>query len=196
MTNNQTIDGVSRAQISDIADRIEHNYPNTAKELRALLDAPASVESLVGRTGGGLVWHECAVCHTKGSYHPDVKWCICGRLFEKPAAQPQGEPVVWLDPSSGRKANTISAALKQYNEAKGGAPAAAAAIYTEPLYRRSPEQPAPAAVVLPEFEPAFEKWWEEDGQYCRAGGGSYEKTFAYRAYEAALADVTRLNPSL
>lgn len=51
----------------------------------------------------------------------------------------------------------------------------------------------PVEVVLPEFEPAFEKWWEEDGQYCRAGGGSYEKTFAYRAYEAALADVTRLN---
>lgn len=55
---------------------------------------------------------------------------------------------------------------------------------------------APVAVVMPEFESSFEKWWEEDGQYCRAGGGSYEKTFAYRAYEAALADVTRLNPSL
>ncbi|PAA08856.1 hypothetical protein [Pseudomonas fragi] len=54
-------------------------------------------------------------------------------------------------------------------------------------------QSVPVAIVLPEFEPAFEKWWEEDGQYCRAGGGSYEKTFAYRAYEAALADVTRLN---
>lgn len=62
-------------------------------ELRALLDAPASVESVVGRTGGGMVWRECAVCHVKGSYHPDVKWCICGRLFEAKAAQPQGEPI-------------------------------------------------------------------------------------------------------
>ena len=55
------------------------------------------------------------------------------------------------------------------------------------------ERPAPVAEVMPEFESAFEAWWESDGQYCRAGGGSYEKTFAYRAYEAALAEVTRLN---
>lgn len=33
----------------------------------------------------------------------------------------------------------------------------------------------------------FETWWEEHGQFCRAGGGQYEKTFAYRAWEAALA---------
>lgn len=52
---------------------------------------------------------------------------------------------------------------------------------------------APVAVVLPEFEPAFEAWWESDGQYCRAGGGSYEKTFAYRAYEAAIEKVKELN---
>ena len=31
----------------------------------------------------------------------------------------------------------------------------------------------------------FEAWWQEQGQFCRAGGGDYEKTFAYRAYEAA-----------
>ncbi len=61
------------------------------------------------------------------------------------------------------------------------------------LYLRPSEQPAPVAVVMPEFESAFEAWLESDGQYCRAGGGSYEKTFAYRAYEAALAEVTRLN---
>ncbi|QZI68714.1 hypothetical protein K5F93_20235 [Pseudomonas protegens] len=45
-------------------------------------------------------------------------------------------PVVWLDPTSGRKANTISNALKRYNESKGGAPAVAAALYTVPLYAR------------------------------------------------------------
>jgi len=31
----------------------------------------------------------------------------------------------------------------------------------------------------------FEAWWEAHGQYCRAGGGEYEKTFAFRAWEAA-----------
>ena len=28
----------------------------------------------------------------------------------------------------------------------------------------------------------FEAWWESDGQYLRAGGGDYEKTFAYHAW--------------
>lgn len=31
----------------------------------------------------------------------------------------------------------------------------------------------------------FEAWWEAHGQHCRAGGGEYEKTFAFRAWEAA-----------
>lgn len=60
-----------------------------------------------------------------------------------------------------------------------------------PLYA---EQPAPVAVVMPELVPTFEAWWESDGQYCRAGGGDYEKTFAYRAYENAIAETARLNP--
>ena len=33
----------------------------------------------------------------------------------------------------------------------------------------------------------FEAWWEAHGQYCRAGGGEYEKTFAFSAWEAATA---------
>ena len=35
----------------------------------------------------------------------------------------------------------------------------------------------------------FEAWWEKDGQFCRAGGGDYEKSFAYEAfvYAASLA---------
>lgn len=37
------------------------------------------------------------------------------------------------------------------------------------------------------WQASFEAWWEEHGQFCRAGGGSYEKTFAYRAWEACLA---------
>lgn len=35
------------------------------------------------------------------------------------------------------------------------------------------------------WEAEFEAWWESHGQFCRSGGGDYEKTFAYRAWEAA-----------
>lgn len=28
----------------------------------------------------------------------------------------------------------------------------------------------------------FETWWEDHGQYLRAGGRAYEKSFAYHAY--------------
>ena len=38
--------------------------------------------------------------------------------------------------------------------------------------------------------PNFEAWWEEHGQYGRAGGGEYEKTFAYNA-RANLTDTAR-----
>lgn len=31
----------------------------------------------------------------------------------------------------------------------------------------------------------FEQWWKKHGQFCRSGGGEYEKTFAFRAWEAA-----------
>ena len=32
----------------------------------------------------------------------------------------------------------------------------------------------------------FEQWWEKHGQFCRSGGVEYEKTFAFRAWEAAV----------
>ncbi len=31
----------------------------------------------------------------------------------------------------------------------------------------------------------FEAWWENHGQYNRAGGGNYEKTFAWESWIAA-----------
>ncbi len=43
------------------------------------------------------------------------------------------------------------------------------------------------------IEREFEAWWESDGQYCRAGGGSYEKTFAFQAYESAIAKANTLH---
>ena len=33
----------------------------------------------------------------------------------------------------------------------------------------------------------FETWWQAEGQFSRAGGGDYEKTFAFNAWRAALA---------
>ena len=56
-----------------------------------------------------------------------------------------------------------------------------------PLYTFPPAPVSVVPIVIQEVDEDFEKWWESDGQYCRSGGGSYEKTFAYRAYEAAIA---------
>lgn len=79
MPHNQTIDGVPRAQLADIADRIEHNYPNTAKELRALLDANPEENVPCPECGGSLVTWGCT--------------CTPRWPMYKPAAQPQGEPI-------------------------------------------------------------------------------------------------------
>jgi hypothetical protein len=44
--------------------------------------------------------------------------------------------------------------------------------------RRKPE-PAPTEIdELAEFE----RWWETHGQFVRAGGGDYEKSFAFAAW--------------
>jgi len=39
---------------------------------------------------------------------------------------------------------------------------------------------------------AFEAWWKAEGQFCRAGGGDYEKTFAFRAFEFATERAAKL----
>jgi len=52
--------------------------------------------------------------------------------------------------------------------------------------------PEPASALLQPFE----AWWTESGQFCRAGGGDYEKTFAYRAYEAATERAAKLASDL
>ncbi|HCF6372860.1 TPA: hypothetical protein NIH98_001843 [Pseudomonas aeruginosa] len=51
-------------------------------------------------------------------------------------------------------------------------------------------QPSPAQAEQVEgahvpdevFAGVFAEWWEEEGQYCRAGGGDYERTFAFQAW--------------
>lgn len=32
------------------------------------------------------------------------------------------------------------------------------------------------------FIDEFERWWEEEGEFIRAGGGAYEKSFAFGAW--------------
>ncbi len=32
------------------------------------------------------------------------------------------------------------------------------------------------------FQDEFQAWWEDEGQYVRAGGGSYERSFAFQAW--------------
>ncbi|MDN4679589.1 hypothetical protein QYZ58_08220 [Pseudomonas aeruginosa] len=44
------------------------------------------------------------------------------------------------------------------------------------------EQAEGAHVPDEVFAGVFSEWWEEEGQYCRAGGGDYERTFAFQAW--------------
>lgn len=53
------------------------------------------------------------------------------------------------------------------------------------LFRQHPEQAEGAQgerVPDEAFEAEFMTWWEEHGQYCRSGGGDYERTFAFQAW--------------
>lgn len=50
------------------------------------------------------------------------------------------------------------------------------------LIEHRPEQAEGVHVPDTVFEAEFAEWWEEDGQYCRSGGGDYERTFAFQAW--------------
>ena len=154
-------------------------------ELRALLDEPDEPFNLQGwsidhSAGRPILMHnKCSVIEAEQAYG-------LLNLIES-AAQHQGEPVVWVECSPAwLKAGGDCATAPRICVGREGI------SHLHPAHSNA-EQPAPVAVVMPELESAFEAWWESDGQYCRAGGGSYEKTFAYRGYEAALAEVARLN---
>lgn len=159
MTTNQTIDGVPREALADF---IEYSVPGPYEqrekwgadkaELRALLDAPAKCEMCdgSGRLGMGL--------------------CQC---FDKPAAQPQGEPV----------ANPVIAYAESYRAMlrQGVENVSIWSVITglerniAPLYA---EQPAPVAVVLPERM--------SDQQIIN-------NTHCSEGWNACLDEVTRLN---
>lgn len=141
MTTNRTIDGVlvSRELLESFAAYVSDS-PNAimrarAKELRALLDAAAVASD-------GVNWK--AVANEQ-----------MGIIQALKAAQPQGEPVAWMDPRSPEMHASISNEVKQHNLKFGGAPAAAVNGYSIPLYA---EQPAPVAVVRPERREPKHYW--------------------------------------
>ncbi|HFO1326590.1 TPA: hypothetical protein ACHIU5_000214 [Pseudomonas aeruginosa] len=49
-------------------------------------------------------------------------------------------------------------------------------------FAKQAEQAEGAHVPDEVFAGVFAEWWEEEGQYCRAGGGDYERTFAFQAW--------------
>lgn len=55
--------------------------------------------------------------------------------------------------------------------------------------------PAPAAPVNVAASKEFDEWWDQSGQFIRAGGGDYEKTFAFNAWNAALAATQQAEPA-
>lgn len=144
MTTNQTIDGVPREQVERALDAIEqvglqdkfidYTFVRTVKqELRALLDAPAKpVEGLEADNV------KLAADRSKLSAELEtLRKAYKSVLAQLDAAQPQGEPVVWFDPSdmarleSGGLASIMVRAHKNPH-------------FQEPLYR---EQPAPVSAV-------------------------------------------------
>lgn len=129
MTTDQTIDGVPRLRelLERVADpyrrepRSIHLHNSDIAELRALLDAPV----------------ECR-CKRYGKDNPH--WPC--PVHAAPAAQYQGEPVAWTQPN--QAGMCISSEVKLHSLKIGGAPAAAVAGYSVPLYA---VQPAPVASV-------------------------------------------------
>ena len=58
----------------------------------------------------------------------------------------------------------------------------------------APPAPAVEPGELDDTHQAFEAWWLRHGQFCRAGGGDYEKTFAFAAWQASLAIPEKREP--
>lgn len=138
MTTNQTI-SVPR----ELARRLVAGKPNSSwdalgddrlaatEELRALLDGPADVPA----DRCGVQMADCPECS-----HQWDHFFECGN---KPAAQPQGEPVAWQY----RVSAGPQTGWSLWHDGKGEEFKQSYQVETRPLYA---EQPAPVAVVLPE----------------------------------------------
>lgn len=108
MTTNQTIDGVPRELLENAARCIERYQFGTdwARKLRALLDTPVPTSSAIGhieqRRSMGLTIGSPITNVIWELPHPELQHLPDGaKVYLHPAAQPQGEPVAYLDIGAG-----------------------------------------------------------------------------------------------
>ena len=184
MTTNQTIDGVPRDDLELVLlhGHSTHESDRAWDRLRALLEAPP----------------RCPVCgYTEQDCREQMDHYLCGSPepapANKPAAQPQGEPVAALEKARGVLRSIIR------DKACGVHYAAAQAACHQ--INHALEQPAPVAVVRCSFCDVT----DQDGNPWSGGSATQDGILIYRVIgckdhkhlaDACLAEVTRLNPSL
>jgi hypothetical protein len=158
MTTNQTIDGVPRELLELAWEALIDNW-SWADELRALLEAPACkvCNDTKKMHEPGQEPGSCAACFDddepadpasslnrawQAGY--DTGYYAKNPAHERPAAQPQGEPVIHINPE-------VLAMLRGERKMQSGgltySQSKPVGNWTVPLYA---EQPAPVVVVMPE----------------------------------------------
>lgn len=163
MTTNQTIDGVPRKLLSSLLAWLERaNERNDDGdiaeyvELRALLDAPAAPKPTGLSQGWNLTRkHDgFVVGHQSVAYPPDETAILRAERdgyvwvpFLVPAAQPQGEPVAWMNVATGQ-VTTCAVVVMDWDDEKE---------QVQSLYA---EQPAPVALLAEARE------WLGDGKHA------------------------------
>lgn len=80
------------------------------------------------------------------------------------------KPSHWAD----QEGNTVTAELKAYNESRGGAPKAASATYTEPLYRHPPTSVAADGANVPLELAGVAQQLREKAGFWSSCSGCYE----------------------
>jgi hypothetical protein len=107
-------------------------------------------------------------------------------------AQTEQEPCGWQFYQDGKWHNGMETNNHRANTERAGIPVRD--VYPAP--QRTEQEPKQTIYLDdgPDWNDRFEAWWESHGQFCGAGGGSYEKTFAFRAYEAALSTPPQRKP--
>lgn len=115
-------------EVPELGDEyVRDGWLRALDELRGLLDAAPTVQ--------------CNTCSGTGDMHePGQEPGSCARCKGTgriPADHHHGEPSHWANLAG----QTITADLKAYNLKSGGAPAAACAAYSIPLYRQQAAQP-------------------------------------------------------
>ncbi|QLG93574.1 hypothetical protein HZF02_17120 [Pseudomonas yamanorum] len=187
MTTNQTIDGVPRGLLERLLNAGEWQkldfersdspfkvgIVSTVNELRALLDAPTAL--------GEIDLTPKRLAHAEGviEQQNNLIASLRAELVEsyRTVAQPQGEPVAWVECSPA------------WLESGGDcATAPRLCIGREGISHMHPahaEQPVPVAVLLPGKRTNFDYKYLGDDGYVAA-----------KEWNACLDEVTRLNPSL